>query len=228
MDIFACAGFSLKIFETLGRTITDLQFLTRKEFSFLNNGVTCVSFNSFEISALIKQSLNIVPNVSRPCDTDTYFRNIIFSNISKILFMFFTDYFKLLSCSCAIKTLNLKFLTESKVKEKLYDLMAAKMTDELEIAYMSFYASYAVIIELDTKKSRGGKSGLGSGLLKRNERGAYNGILNELRLTDKEDFRKYLRMNTSKRNENNFFYHISLLLCMFSQIATRDLFVIVA
>ena len=27
-------------------------------------------------------------------------------------------------------------------------------------------------------------------LLKRNERGAYNGILNELRLTDKENFRK--------------------------------------
>ena len=33
------------------------------------------------------------------------------------------------------------------------------MTDELEIAYMSFYASYAVIMQLDTKKSRGGKSG---------------------------------------------------------------------
>ena len=26
------------------------------------------------------------------------------------------------------------------------------MIDELEIAYMSFYASYAAIIELDTKK----------------------------------------------------------------------------
>ena len=35
----------------------------------------------------------------------------------------------------------------------LYDLMAAKMIDELN-------ASYAVIMELDTKKSRGGKSGL--------------------------------------------------------------------
>ena len=37
------------------------------------------------------------------------------------------------------------------------------MIDELEIACMSFYASYAVMMELDTKKSRGGKSGLGSG-----------------------------------------------------------------
>ena len=37
------------------------------------------------------------------------------------------------------------------------------MIDELEIAYMSFYALYAVIMELDTKKSRGGKSGLGNG-----------------------------------------------------------------
>ena len=37
------------------------------------------------------------------------------------------------------------------------------MIDELEIAYMSFYASYAVIMELDTKKSRGGKYELGNG-----------------------------------------------------------------
>ena len=37
------------------------------------------------------------------------------------------------------------------------------MVDELEIAYMSFYASYAVIMELDTKKSREGKFGLGNG-----------------------------------------------------------------
>ena len=37
------------------------------------------------------------------------------------------------------------------------------MIDELEIAYMSFYASYAIIMELDTKKSRGGKPGPGTG-----------------------------------------------------------------
>ena len=30
--------------------------------------------------------------------------------------------------------------------------MAAKMPDELEIAYRSFCASYTVIMELDTKK----------------------------------------------------------------------------
>ena len=41
--------------------------------------------------------------------------------------------------------------------------MAVKMIDEPEMAYISFYASYAVIMELDTKKSRGGKSGLGNG-----------------------------------------------------------------
>ena len=34
------------------------------------------------------------------------------------------------------------------------------MIDELEIAYMSFYASYAVIMELDTKKHAGGKRGV--------------------------------------------------------------------
>ena len=64
--------------------------------------------------------------------------------------MCITDYFKLLSCSCAIKTLNLKFLTENKVRKVC---MAIKMIDEL----------YAAIMELDTKKSRGGKSGLGNG-----------------------------------------------------------------
>ena len=37
------------------------------------------------------------------------------------------------------------------------------MIDELGIAYMSFYISHAVITELDTKKSRGGKSGLWNG-----------------------------------------------------------------
>ena len=41
--------------------------------------------------------------------------------------------------------------------------MAAKIIDELKIAYMSFHTSYAVIMELDTKKSQGGKSRLGNG-----------------------------------------------------------------
>ena len=60
---------------------------------------------------------------------------------------------------------------------------------------------------------------LDSGMVAETERkrGAYNGILNELRLTDKEDFRKYLRMNTTKRKENNFIYHISFLLYMRSR-----------
>ena len=49
--------------------------------------------------------------------TDTYFRNIIFSNISEIVLMCITDYFKLFSRSCAVKTLHLKFLIESKVKK---------------------------------------------------------------------------------------------------------------
>ena len=60
--------------------------------------------------------------------------------------------------------------------------MAAKMIDELEIAYMSFCASYAVIMELDTKKKLRRKIWTRKWLLKRNESGAYNEILNELRL----------------------------------------------
>ena len=56
------------------------------------------------------------------------------------------------------------------------------MVDELEIAYMSF--SYAVIMVLDTKKKSRRKIWTRKWLLKRNERGAYNGILNELRLNE--------------------------------------------
>ena len=47
--------------------------------------------------------------IQEPCDTDTYFRNIMFSNISEILFMCITDYFELFSRSCAIKTLSKEF-----------------------------------------------------------------------------------------------------------------------
>ena len=60
--------------------------------------------------------------------------------------------------------------------------MAAKIVDKLEIAYMSF--SYAVIMVLDTKKRLKKKIWAREWLLKRNGRGAYNGILNELRLNE--------------------------------------------
>ena len=58
----------------------------------------------FPIKKTIEKSI-----LRRPCDTDTYFRNIIFSNICEILFMCITDYFKLFSRSCAIKTLSKEF-----------------------------------------------------------------------------------------------------------------------
>ena len=62
--------------------------------------------------------------------------------------------------------------------------MVAKMIDKLEISDMSFCASYIVIIELDTKKKSRREIWTRKWLLKRNERGAYNGILNELRLNE--------------------------------------------
>ena len=62
--------------------------------------------------------------------------------------------------------------------------MAAKMTDELETAYMSFCASRTVIMELDTKKMSRRKIWTRDWLLTRNKRRAYNGILNELRLNE--------------------------------------------
>ena len=62
--------------------------------------------------------------------------------------------------------------------------MAAKMIDKLEISCMSFCASYIVIIELDTKKNSRREIWTQEWSLKRNERGAYNGILNEFRLNE--------------------------------------------
>ena len=60
--------------------------------------------------------------------------------------------------------------------------MAAKIVDKLEIAHMSL--SYAVIMVLDRKKKSRRKIWTWEWLLKRNDRGAYNGILNELRLNE--------------------------------------------
>ena len=56
------------------------------------------------------------------------------------------------------------------------------MVNKLEIANMSF--SYAVIMVLDPKKKSRRKIWTQEWLLKRNKRGAYNGILNELRLNE--------------------------------------------
>ena len=58
------------------------------------------------------------------------------------------------------------------------------MIDELEIACMSFCPSCTVIMELDTKKKSRRKIWTREWLLKWNERGAYNEILNELRLNE--------------------------------------------
>ena len=54
--------------------------------------------------------------------------------------------------------------------------MVTKMIEELEIACMSFCASYTVIMELDTEKKSRRKIWAREWLLKRNERRAYNGI----------------------------------------------------
>ena len=62
--------------------------------------------------------------------------------------------------------------------------MAAKMIDELQIAYMTFCASYTDIIELDTKEKSRRKIWTQKWLLKWNESGAYNVISNELRLNE--------------------------------------------
>ena len=58
------------------------------------------------------------------------------------------------------------------------------MIEELEIACMTFCTSCTVIMELDTKKKSRRKIWTREWFLKWNERGAYNEILNELRLNE--------------------------------------------
>ena len=60
--------------------------------------------------------------------------------------------------------------------------MATKMIDKLKVAYISF--SYTAIMVLDPKKKSRRKIWTREWLLKQNNRGAYNGILNELRLNE--------------------------------------------
>ena len=60
--------------------------------------------------------------------------------------------------------------------------MATKMIDELKVAYISF--SYTAIMVLDPKKKSRRKIWTWEWLLKQNNEGAYNGILNELRLNE--------------------------------------------
>ena len=60
--------------------------------------------------------------------------------------------------------------------------MATKMIDKLKVAYISF--SYTAIMVLDLKKKSRRKIWTREWLLKQNNRGAYNGILNELRLNE--------------------------------------------
>ena len=73
------------------------------------------------------------------------FRNIIFSNISEILFTCVS----LIMSNCFLASAQSKHWVKNSI---LYNLMAAKMIDELETAYMSFCASYTVLMELNTKK----------------------------------------------------------------------------
>ena len=92
--------------------------------------------------------------------------------------------------------------------------MVAKMIDELEIADISFCASYAVIMELDTKKKSNRKIWTWEWLLKRNERGAYNGILNDLLFyLKKRLWHRCFPVNFVKFNRTPFFLeHLSWLL----------------
>ena len=58
------------------------------------------------------------------------------------------------------------------------------------------------------KKRRSRKIWMKDWLRERDKKGAYANILQELRLNDRENFRKYLRMNTETFQETFFSYQM--------------------
>ena len=56
--------------------------------------------------------------------------------------------------------------------------------------------AYAAILHSTKSSKKKMRVWVKKWLLERQKKGAYNGIVSDLRLTDREDFRKFLRMNT--------------------------------
>ena len=56
--------------------------------------------------------------------------------------------------------------------------------------------AYAVILHLTKSSVKKRRVWVKKWLLEQQKKGAYNGIVSDLRLTGREDFRKFLRMNT--------------------------------
>jgi len=74
--------------------------------------------------------------------------------------------------------------------------------------------------ELHGKKRRKRSVWVKNWLQRREEKGAYNNILTELRLDDVESFRKYLRMNTDTfQVSTTLFFFFNCLLC---DVGTRQ------
>ena len=72
---------------------------------------------------------------------------------------------------------------------------------EIELLIALIALNRTLLLAVDKKKRAKKRFWARSWLLNREKKGAYNNILQELRLTDEENFRKYLRMNNETFDE---------------------------
>ena len=80
------------------------------------------------------------------------------------------------------------------------------MDGDAIIVCASLIAASSIVIRNSGKQKRRRRTTWVKGWLKtRAEKGAYNTILNELKLSDFESFRRYLRMNTETFEVRNLF-----------------------
>ena len=77
-----------------------------------------------------------------------------------------------------------------------YSICAMDDNDALLIASIGMVLAFALGKKKRKKRSRW----IRTWLARRDERGVYNNLIQEMRLEDRESFRRYLRMNTQLLN----------------------------
>ena len=127
----------------------------------------------------------------RPCGTDTYFRNIISSNISEILYACITVYFNFLFSSLVINCGKKKILKD-RMKAKIFIWYNCRkcywrIRSSIFILLCSMCCFYGNQWKIKVEKENLNTIMVAGTEQKR----AYNGILNELRLTHRENFQRF-------------------------------------
>ena len=71
-----------------------------------------------------------------------------------------------------------------------------KRDENIIVCLAAFVGAYAAILNSTKSPKKKRQASVKNWLLERQKKGAYHGIVSDLRLTNREDFRNFLRMNT--------------------------------